>query len=68
MSFPERLKQLRIESNFMQKQIAEILGVSVRMVQRYERGDIEPNIEKLILLANLFNVSVDYLICRKESL
>ena len=68
MRFNERLRDLRKQSPIMQKDIAKQIGVSVRTFQQYEQGSIEPNIEKLILLSQLFNVSVDFLICREEFL
>ncbi len=64
MYFSQRLKQLRIKSNYMQKEIAALIGVSVRTFQDYEHGNTEPNIEKLIKLADIFNVSLDYLVGR----
>lgn len=64
MKFNERLKELRLQSAYMQKEIAALIGVSVRTFQSYEHGTIEPNITKLIQLADLFNVSLDYLVCR----
>lgn len=68
MSFHERLRELRKHSPLMQKDIATQIGVSVRTFQQYELGKIEPSIEKLILLSQIFDVTVDFLICRDEYL
>lgn len=68
MKFNERLRELRKRSPLMQKDIAEKIGVSVRTFQQYELGKIEPNIERLILLSQIFDVSVDFLVCRDEYL
>lgn len=65
MKFHENLKILRKESNFMQKEIAELIGISVRTFQAWEHGDTEPSIDKLIKLADIFNVSLDYLVGRE---
>ncbi len=62
MLFKERLKELRISSPYTQKEIAQKLNISVSAYQYYEAGKNEPNIEKLITLADLFNVSIDYLV------
>ena len=62
MLFHERLKELRLMCAYMQKDIAEMIGVSVRTFQHYEQGKTEPNIEKLISLAGIFDVSVDFLV------
>lgn len=68
MCFHERLRELRKQSPIMQKDIAKQIGVSVRTFQQYEQGLVEPNIEKLILLSKIFDVTVDFLICRNEYL
>jgi transcriptional regulator with XRE-family HTH domain len=66
MTFSERLKQLRINSPRMQKELAEHLQVTTRTLQRYEEGKTEPNIDTLIKIADFFNVSADYLIGRRD--
>ena len=62
----DRLKQLRKLKNVMQKDIAKEFGVVVRAYQRYEYGDREPNLAKLIALADYFDVSLDYLVGRSD--
>lgn len=66
MKFNEKLKQLRKNSKYMQKEIAEKIGVSVITFQQYEKGSREPNIEKLLKIALFFNVSLDELLCIKD--
>lgn len=68
MHFNERLRELRKQSPLMQKDIAAKIGVSVRTFQQYELGKIQPNIEKLIILSQIFDVTVDFLICRNDYL
>lgn len=63
MQFNERLKELRKQSNLLQKNVADFLGVSVITIRQYEQGTREPNIEKLLKLAAFFNVSLDDLLC-----
>lgn len=65
MNFSERLKQLRLNCAFKQKELAALIGVSVRTFQDYEHGNTEPNIERLIKLADIFQVSIDYLVGRE---
>ena len=67
MKFNERLKELRKQSPLTQKDIADRLNISVSAYQNYEQGKNEPNIEKLIILANLFDVTLDDLTCRHEN-
>lgn len=66
MNFNERLKTERKSRKFTQQFIASEIGVSLRAYQQYEQGLYEPNIEKLIKLADLFGITVDFLICHGE--
>lgn len=62
-NFPERLKQLRKEKGLTLKELSEHLGdIKVASISRYEHGRREPNIDKLLEIADFFNCSVDYLI------
>lgn len=60
--FSERLKQLREEKGYSQEYIAEYLGVKQQTYSRYENNVTEPDINTIIKLAALFNVSSDYLL------
>ena len=62
MSFAENLKQLRKERQLSQEDLAEILDVSRQAVSKWEQGMGYPEVEKLLLLSNKLNVSLDYLI------
>lgn len=62
----DRLKQLRKLKNVMQKDIAAHLETTTLAYQRYEYGDREPNLTKLIALADYFDVSLDYLVGRSD--
>ena len=57
----ERLKELRLYKGLTQQKVADSLGCNQSAVGKYERGELEPNIETLIKLARLFDVTVDYL-------
>lgn len=59
-----RLRELRIQSGLTQNDIATKLGVSGQTILNWENGIYEPKINQLIQLADLFNVTVDYLIER----
>lgn len=67
MEFGKRLREIRMEKKKTQKQTAEVLGMKVRSYQTYEQGKLEPNIKKLIILADFFDVSLDYLMGRTDS-
>ncbi len=65
--YGERLKILRKERKVPQKELGELLGVSVRGYQFYESEDIEPNIKMLIALADFYDVTIDYLVGRTDN-
>lgn len=62
MTFCERLKTLREDKGFTQQHLSEVLNVSSGAVSHYENGTREPTIETLIRMADVLNVSVDYLV------
>ena len=64
--FSDRLKELRIQSNKKQTELAEYLGVLPRTIRFYESGDREPNIESINKLTDYFGVTSDYLLGRKN--
>ena len=66
MKFNERLRQLRKESNYTQREIAERLEVSTITIRQYEQGTREPNIERILNLALMFNVSLDDILCIED--
>ena len=61
-SFPHQLLKLRTEKQLSQAELATRLFVSRQAVSKWENGDAEPSIDKLILLAKVFKVSLDRLI------
>lgn len=62
----DRLKLLRVERGLFQSDIAELLKVSLRQVQRYEKNLSEMTLKSAIILADFFNVSLDYLTGRSD--
>ena len=58
----EKIKLYRENKNMTQVEIAESLGVKPATVSKYESGTLEPNIESLKKLAELFEVSIDELL------
>lgn len=61
-----RLRELRIRNNLTQNEIAQKLGVSGQTILNWENKIYEPKINQLIELANLFEVSIDYLVEREN--
>ena len=62
-----RIKELRLEKNLSQNDIAKVLGCNQTAVGKYEREQLEPNISTLMKLADFFNVSIDYLLNRTDN-
>jgi transcriptional regulator with XRE-family HTH domain len=65
-SFGERLNYLRKEYNLKAEDLAEIIGVKRRIIFLYEKNEAKPSFEVLLALANHFDVSIDYLVCRTD--
>lgn len=63
----KRIRDLREDADMTQVQIAKILNCSQRVYSNYERGDIDIPTEILIKLADLHEVSVDYILGRTNN-
>lgn len=59
-----RLKELRQSVNLNQREMAEVFNVSKSTYNYWEQGKIEIDFKNLMLIADYFNVSVDYLLGR----
>lgn len=60
----KRIKSLRLNKDMTQKELSDILGLTPKMVSFYELGDRVPPPDVLEKLADIFNVTTDYLLCR----
>ena len=65
--YGERLRLLRKERKVPQQQLADLMGVKIRGYQYYERETTEPTIGALIAVADFYDVSLDYLVGRKDT-
>ena len=63
----EKLKMLRRENNILQRQMADMLQIKERMYRHYEAGDVDLPISKMLVIADFFNVSLEYLIGREKT-
>ena len=66
MEFSERLKDLRKQAGLTQVDVAEKLGISQPAYASWERGVKKPTQENLVKIAQVLNVSVDYLVGNSE--
>lgn len=66
VDFSLRLRQLRLDKHMTQAQVAERIGVTASMVSSYETDIRLPSFEVMVRIADLFGVTVDYLLCRED--
>ncbi|MCM1160801.1 MAG: helix-turn-helix domain-containing protein [Roseburia sp.] len=64
MRMGEILAELRKDKNLKQKDLAELLNLSIGTISNYETGSHEPDFDTLNILANFFHVSTDYMLGR----
>lgn len=64
--FGERLKQLRLDKNLTQSQLAKDLQTTQRKVSYWEAEKIEPDLISLCNICDYFGVSADYILGRKD--
>ena len=64
--FRVRLREVRMKKKRTQKETAEVLDMNLRSYQLYEQGKVEPSIKKILLLADFFGVTTDYLLGRTD--
>lgn len=62
----KNLKLLREEKGISQQKLADMLEITQQAVYKYEKTSVEPDIHTLIKIAEIFGVTVDYLIGRTE--
>ncbi|MDR0490078.1 MAG: helix-turn-helix domain-containing protein [Oscillospiraceae bacterium] len=62
MTIEERIQELRKGKGLSQEQLADVLGVSRQAVSKWESGLSLPEVEKLIAMSILFEVTIDYIL------
>ena len=63
---PNKLKALRFQYGYSQKQVADKIDVSSSIISAYETGERTPSAEVLLSLSNIYNCSVDYLLGKQS--
>lgn len=61
LSLGDKLRELRLLHNIPVKDFANILNMQPRNYQRYEKNEIDPPLSKILLIANVYAVSIDWL-------
>lgn len=64
--FPTRLRNLMEKRKVTQQGLADVIGGTRQVVSQYRNGDVVPNMDKIIKIADFFNVSCDYLVGRTD--
>lgn len=66
MDLSEKILSLRKSRDLTQEQLAEQLNISRQSISKWESGQATPELEKILLLSSLFDVSTDYLLKPSE--
>lgn len=62
-----RIKDIREDADVKQKELAQMLNIPITTLSGWENQKYEPPFEYLIKIANIFNVSLDYILCRTNN-
>ena len=65
--FGKRLREIRMERHMTQQKLADAVGLALRSYQCYEQGTREPPLDMIKKLADVLDVSVDYLMGRTDT-
>ena len=66
-TFCKNLKRAREEKQYTQQYVADVVCTSRSNITKYENGQLEPNIETIGQLAELYDVSTDWIFGIKKS-
>lgn len=66
MKIGDKIKQLREEINMSRSELAQKIGITYYALSKYETNERQPDYDTLKNIANLFNVSTDYLLGRSN--
>lgn len=67
MGIAERLQELRKKAGYSQEQVAEMLGISRQAISKWESGQGNPEIDNVVKLTEIYNVSADYILLGREN-
>ena len=66
--FGKRLRHMRLKRGFTQQRMADTLSMSLNTYQKYEQSERSPSFDTLVKLADLLQVSIDWLLGRDDFL
>lgn len=64
--FNSRLREMRIKRHYTQQRLADALDIALRSYQCYETGTRAPRFDLLVKIADILDVSTDYLLGRDD--
>lgn len=64
--YKSRIKELRKKNGWSQKELAKNVGVKASAISMWENDKRRPDFNSLVSLANIFDISIDYLIGRER--
>ncbi len=62
-----RLKELRLNRGITQIALQMQTGIEQALISKFESGERTPPTETLVMLADFYNVSIDYILCRTDN-
>lgn len=68
MDISKRLQELRKKAGYSQEQVAEKLGLSRQAISKWESGQGKPEIDNVVKLTELYDVSADYILLGIENI
>jgi len=67
MEFKDRLKELRLNRNITQEELGKTFNVIKQTISSWENGNSRPDIDMASKIADFFEVTTDYLLCRTDN-
>ena len=65
MHFGSNLKKVRIKNGYTQQQLSDLLSISRETISKWERNQYFPNLEYIVEICNILNITIDDL-CKGE--
>ncbi|HIR23807.1 MAG TPA: helix-turn-helix transcriptional regulator [Candidatus Scatosoma pullicola] len=66
MSIGKKIRELRLEHNLLQRELAKEIHIAPNTLSQFETGQANPSYEVLSLIADFFQCSTDYLLGRED--
>ncbi|HEM9366171.1 TPA: transcriptional regulator [Streptococcus agalactiae] len=66
-NFPQKLREERKKRGYTQEEMAKLLAIGQSAYAKWENGRTEPTLDNIIKLANILDVTVDYLLGRSDN-